>query len=183
MAELKEFERKMERTLGVLASDFGTIRAGRANAQVLDRITVEYYGVPTPLNQVGTISSPDPRTLVIQPWDTTLLRAIEKAIQTSDLGINPQNDGRVIRLAFPQLTEERRKELIKQVKKYGEDAKVAVRNVRRDAVDYVKKAQKKGEMTEDDQKKAEKDIQDLTDKFTKRVDEMCGVKEKELMEI
>ena len=183
MAELKEFERKMDNTLEVLASDFGTIRAGRANAQVLDRITVEYYGVPTPLNQVGTISSPDPRTLVIQPWDTTLLRAIEKAIQVSDLGINPQNDGRVIRLAFPQLTEERRKELIKQVKKYGEDAKVAVRNVRRDAVDYVKKAQKKGELTEDDQKKSEKDIQDLTDKFTKRIDEMCSVKEKELMEI
>ena len=183
MAELKEFERKMDKTLEVLASDCGTIRAGRANAQVLDRITVEYYGVPTPLNQVGTISSPDPRTLVIQPWDTTLLRAIEKAIQVSDLGINPQNDGRVIRLAFPQLTEERRKELIKQVKKYGEDAKVAVRNVRRDAVDYVKKAQKKGELTEDDQKKSEKDIQDLTDKFTKRIDEMCSVKEKELMEI
>ncbi len=183
MADLKEFERKMDKTLEVLASDFGTIRAGRANAQVLDRITVEYYGVPTPLNQVGTISSPDPRTLVIQPWDTTLLRPIEKAIQTSDLGINPQNDGRVIRLAFPQLTEERRKELTKQVRQYGEAAKVAVRNVRRDAVDYVKKAQKKGELTEDDQKKAEKDIQDLTDKFTKRVDEMCGTKEKELMEI
>ena len=183
MADLKEFQRKMEKTLDVLASDFAAVRAGRANAQVLDRITVEYYGVPTPLNQVGTISSPAPRTLVIQPWDTTLLRAIEKAIQVSDLGINPQNDGRVIRLAFPQLTEERRKELIKQVKKYGEDAKVAVRNVRRDAVDYVKKAQKKGELTEDDQKKSEKDIQDLTDKFTKRIDEMCSVKEKELMEI
>ena len=174
MADLKEFERKMEKTLDVLASDFGAVRAGRANAQVLDRITVEYYGVPTPLNQVGTISSPDARTLVIQPWDTTLLRAIEKAIQTSDLGINPQNDGRVIRLAFPQLTEERRKDLTKQVRKYAEDAKVAVRNVRRDAVDYVKKAQKKGELTEDDQKKAEKDIQELTDKFTKRVDEMGG---------
>ena len=138
MADLKEFERKMEKTLDVLASDFAAVRAGRANAQVLDRITVEYYGVPTPLNQVGTISSPDARTLVIQPWDTTLLRPIEKAIQTSDLGINPQNDGRVIRLAFPQLTEERRKDLIKQVKKYAEDAKVAVRNVRRDAVDFVK---------------------------------------------
>ena len=183
MADLKEFERKMGKTLEVLASDFGTIRAGRANAQVLDRITVEYYGAPTPLNQVGTISSPDPRTLVIQPWDTTLLRAIEKAIQTSDLGINPQNDGRVIRLAFPQLTEERRKDLTKQVRQYGETSKVAVRNVRRDAVEYVKKAQKKGEMTEDDQKKAEKDIQELTDKFTKRIDEMCATKEKELMEI
>ena len=183
MADLKEFQRKMEKTLDVLASDFAAVRAGRANAQVLDRITVEYYGQPSPINQVGTVSSPDPRTLVIQPWDGSLLKAIEKAIQTSDLGINPQNDGRVIRLAFPQLTEERRKELIKQVKKYGEDAKVAVRNVRRDAVDYVKKAQKKGELTEDDQKKSEKDIQDLTDKFTKRIDEMCSVKEKELMEI
>ena len=183
MADLKEFQRKMEKTLDVLASDFAAVRAGRANAQVLDRITVEYYGAPTPLNQVGTISSPDPRTLVIQPWDTTLLRAIEKAIQTSDLGINPQNDGRVIRLAFPQLTEERRKDLTKQVRQYGETSKVAVRNVRRDAVEYVKKAQKKGEMTEDDQKKAEKDIQELTDKFTKRIDEMCATKEKELMEI
>lgn len=183
MEDLKEFERKMQKTLDVLSSDFGAVRAGRANAQVLDRITVEYYGVPTPLNQVGTVSSPDPRTLVIQPWDGTLLRAIEKAIQTSDLGINPQNDGRVIRLAFPQLTEERRKDLTRQVKKYAEDAKVAIRNIRRDAVDYVKKAQKKGELTEDEQKKAEKDIQELTDKFTKRADEMCTKKEKELMEI
>lgn len=183
MADLKEFERKMQKTLDVLSSDFGAVRAGRANAQVLDRITVEYYGVPTPLNQVGTVSSPDPRTLVIQPWDNTLLRTIEKAIQTSELGINPQNDGRVIRLAFPQLTEERRKDLTKQVKKYAEDSKVAIRNIRRDAVDYVKKAQKKGEMTEDEQKKAEKDIQELTDKYTKRADEMCAKKEKELMEI
>ena len=183
MAELKEFERKMERTLEVLASDFAAVRAGRANAQVLDRISVEYYGTDTPINQVGTVSSPDARTLVIQPWDGSLLRAIEKAIQTSDLGINPQNDGRVIRLVFPQLTEERRKDLTKQVKKYGEDAKVAVRNIRRDAVDSVKKAQKKGEMTEDDEKKAEKDIQDLTDRFTKRIDEMCAKKEKELMEL
>ncbi len=183
MADLKEFERKMEKTLEVLAADFGAVRAGRANAQVLDRITVEYYGVDTPINQVGTVSSPDARTLMIQPWDGALLKKIEKAIQTSDLGINPQNDGRVIRLVFPQLTEERRKELTKQVKKYGEEAKVAVRNVRRDAVDYVKKAQKKGELTEDDQKNAEKDIQDLTDKFTKRIDEMCAKKDKELMEI
>ena len=183
MADLKEFERKMEKTLEVLAADFGAVRAGRANAQVLDRITVEYYGVDTPINQVGTVSSPDPRTLMIQPWDGSLLKAIEKAIQTSDLGINPQNDGRVIRLVFPQLTEERRKELTKQVKKYGEDAKVAVRNVRRDAVDYVKKAQKKGELTEDDQKVAETDIQDLTDKFTKRIDEVCAKRDKELMEI
>ena len=183
MADLKEFQRKMEKTLDVLASDFAAVRAGRANAQVLDRITVEYYGQPSPINQVGTVASPDPRTLVIQPWDGSLLKAIEKAIQTSDLGINPQNDGRVIRLVFPQLTEERRKDLTKQVRKYAEDSKVAVRNIRRDAVDYVKKAQKKGELTEDDQKKAEKDIQDLPDKHVKKIDEMCAKKEKELMEI
>ena len=183
MAELKEFERKMDKTLEVLASDFGTIRAGRANAQVLDRITVEYYGVPTPLNQVGTISSPDPRTLVIQPWDTTLLRAIEKAIQVSDLGINPQNDGRVIRLAFPQLTEERRKELIKQVKKYGEDAKVAVRNVRRDANDQLKKLEKDKAISEDELKKATDDVQKLTDRYVAKVDEKCAAKEKEIMDL
>ena len=183
MAELKEFERKMDKTLEVLASDFGTIRAGRANAQVLDRITVEYYGVPTPLNQVGTISSPDPRTLVIQPWDTTLLRAIEKAIQVSDLGINPQNDGRVIRLAFPQLTEERRKELIKQVKKYGEDAKVAVRNVRRDANDQLKKLEKDKAISEDELKKATDHVQKLTDKYVAKVDEKCAAKEKEIMDL
>ena len=183
MADLKEFQRKMEKTLEVLASDFGAVRAGRANAQVLDRIVVPYYGVDTPINQVGTISSPDPRTLVIQPWDGSLLKQIEKAIQTSDLGINPQNDGRVIRLVFPQLTEERRKDLTKQVKKYGEDSKVAIRNVRRDAVDFVKKAQKKGEMTEDDEKKAEKDIQDLTDKYIKKVDELYAAKEKEIMTV
>ena len=183
MADLKEFQRKMEKTLDVLASDFAAVRAGRANAQVLDRITVEYYGQPSPINQGGTVSSPDPRTLVIQPWDGSLLQAIEKAIQTSDLGLNPQHDGRVIRLVFPQLTEERRKDLTKQVRKYAEDAKAAVRNIRRDAVDYVKKAQKKGELTEDDQKKAEKDIQDLTDKHVKKIDGMCAKKEKELMEI
>ena len=183
MADLKEFERKMERTLEVLASDFGAVRAGRASAQVLDRITVDYYGQATPVNQVGSVSSPDPRTLVIQPWDGSLLKPIEKAIQISDLGINPQNDGRVIRLVFPQLTEERRKDLTKLVRKYGEDSKVAVRNVRRDAVDFVKKAQKKSELTEDEEKKAEKDIQELTDKYIKKVDEMCAKKEKELMEL
>ena len=144
---------------------------------------VEYYGVDTPVGQVGTISSPDARTLVIQPWDGSLLKKIEKAIQTSDLGINPQNDGRVIRLVFPQLTEERRRELTKQVKKYGEDAKVAVRNIRRDAMDYIKALKKKSEITEDDQKKAEKDLQELTDKYIKKVDDACAVKEKELMEL
>ena len=137
--DFKEFARKMDRTLEHLGEDFDAVRAGRANAKVLDRITVEYYGSETPLNGVATISSPDARTLVITPWDTKLLKEIQKAIQTSDLGINPQNDGRVIRLIFPQLTEERRKDLSKQVKKYAEDAKVAMRNIRRDGMDYVKK--------------------------------------------
>ena len=181
--DFKEFNRKMDKTLEVLQENFGAIRAGRANARVLDRITVEYYGVETPVGQVGSISSPDARTLVIQPWDGSLLKKIEKAIQTSELGINPQNDGRVIRLVFPQLTEERRRELVKQVKKYGEEAKVAVRNIRRDAMDYIKKLKKDSEITEDDQKKAEKDLQELTDKYIKKVDDACAVKEKELMEI
>ena len=183
MAELKEFERKMEKTLEVLAADFAAVRAGRANAQVLDRITVEYYGTDTPINQVGTISSPDARTLCIQPWDGSLLRPIEKAIQLSDLGINPQNDGRVIRLVFPQLTEERRKDLTKQVKKYAEDGKVAIRNIRRDAVEKFKKQQKASEITEDDYKIAEKDIQKLTDDYIKEIDKICERKEKELTEI
>ncbi len=181
--DFKEYTRKMDKTLDILQEDFGAIRAGRANARVLDRIVVEYYGVDTPVGQVGTISSPDARTLVIQPWDGSLLKKIEKAIQTSELGINPQNDGRVIRLVFPQLTEERRKELAKQVRKYGEDAKVAVRNIRRDAMDNIKKLKKDTEITEDDQKKAEKDLQELTDKYIKKVDEACAVKEKELMEL
>ncbi len=181
--DFKEFTRKMEKTLEILQEDFGAIRAGRANPRVLDRISVEYYGVDTPIGQVGTISSPDARTLVIQPWDGSLLKKVEKAIQTSELGINPQNDGRVIRLVFPQLTEERRRELVKQVKKYGEDGKVAVRNIRRDAMDYIKKLKKNSEITEDDQKKAEKDLQELTDKYIKKVDDACAVKEKELMEL
>ena len=181
--ENKVYDDKMLKTIEVVKSNFASVRAGRANAGVLDRIMVEYYGTPTPLNQVAAVSSPDPRTLVIQPWDATLLRAIEKAIQTSDLGINPQNDGRVIRLAFPQLTEERRKDLTKQVRKYAEEAKVAMRNIRRDAMDYVKAAKKKSEITEDDQKKAEKDLQDLTDQYIKKVDEACAAKEKELMAI
>ena len=181
--DFKEFSRKMDRTLEILQEDFGAIRAGRANARVLDRVEVEYYGVATPVGQVGTISSPDARTLVIQPWDGSLLKKIEKAIQTSDLGINPQNDGRVIRLVFPQLTEERRRELAKQVRKYGEDAKVAVRNIRRDAMDYIKKLKKDSSITEDEQKKAEKDLQELTDKYIKKVDDACAVKEKELMEL
>lgn len=181
--DFKEFNRKMEKTLDVLSDNFDAVRAGRANAKVLDRICVEYYGQETPLNGVATISSPDARTLVIQPWDGQLLKEIQKAIQMSDLGINPQNDGRVIRLVFPQLTEERRKELTKQVKKYAEDAKVAMRNIRREGMDYVKNLKKKSEITEDEQKKAEKDLQDILDKFIKRVDEMLAGKEKELMAI
>ena len=183
MADLKEFQRKMEKTLDVLASDFAAVRAGRANAQVLDRITVEYYGQPSPINQVGTVSSPDPRTLLIKPWDGSILKAIEKAIQVSDLGINPQNDGTSIRLAFPQLTEERRKELTKQVKKYAENGKVAIRNIRRDAMDKLKAKQKKSEITEDDCKEYEKELQDMTDKRCKELDELAAKKEKELMAV
>lgn len=179
--DFKDYSRRMDRTLEHLGEDFDAVRAGRANAKVLDRITVSYYGSETALNGVATISSPDARTLVISPWDAKLLKDIQKAIQTSDLGINPQNDGKVIRLIFPQLTEERRKDLAKQVKKYAEEAKVAMRNIRRDGMDYVKKLKKNGDITEDDQKKAEKDLQDLLDKNIKRVDEKLTAKEKELM--
>ena len=179
--DFKEYGRKMEKALDHLQEEFGAVRAGRANAKVLDRITVEYYGSETALNGVATISSPDARTLIIQPWDTKLLKDIQKAIQVSDLGINPQNDGKVVRLVFPQLTEERRKELTKQVKKYAEDAKVAMRNIRRDGMDYIKKLKKNSEITEDDQKKAEKDLQDMLDKMIKKVDDVTAAKEKELM--
>ena len=179
--DFKDYERRMGKALEHLQEEFDAVRAGRANPKVLDRITVEYYGSETPLNGVATISSPDARTLVISPWDTKLLKDIQKAIQVSDLGINPQNDGRVIRLTFPMLTEDRRKELVKQVKKYAEDAKVAMRNIRRDGMDYVKKLKKNSEITEDDQKKAEKDLQDLLDKMIKKVDEATAAKEKELM--
>ena len=179
----KEFDAKMQKTVDVVKSDFASVRAGRANAAVLDKITVDYYGVPTPLNQVGGISSPDPRSLVIQPWDAKLLKAIEKAIQTSDLGINPQNDGRVIRLNFPLLTEERRKELTKQVRKYGEEGEVALRNIRRDAMEDFKKKKKASELTEDDLKQLEKELQDLTDKRCKDIDELTAKKEQELMAV
>ena len=181
--DFSEYSKRMDKSLDHLAEEFGAVRAGRANAKVLDRITVEYYGTETPLNGVATISTPDARTLVIQPWDSALLKEIQKAILSSELGINPQNDGKVIRLIFPQLTEERRKELTKQVKKYAEDAKVAMRNIRRDGMDYVKKLKKNNEITEDDQKKAEKDLQDMLDKYTKKVDEALAAKEKELMAI
>ena len=179
----KEFDAKMGKTIEVVKSDFASVRAGRANAGVLDKITVDYYGAPTPLNQVAAISTPDPRVLQIQPWDASVLKAIEKAIQVSDLGINPQNDGRVIRLTFPQLTEERRKDLTKQVRKYGENGKVAIRNIRRDAMDKYKALEKKGELTEDDRKEHEKEIQDITDKRCKEIDELTAKKEAELMAV
>lgn len=179
----KEFDVKMQKTIEVVMSDFAGVRAGRANAAVLDKIVVDYYGTPTAINQVASISSPDPRSLAIQPWDATLLKAIEKAIQTSDLGINPQNDGRIIRLAFPQLTEERRKELAKQVKKYAENGKVAIRNIRRDAMDKFKAQEKKAEITEDDLKEYEKDLQDITEKRCKQIDELTEKKETELLAV
>ena len=180
---LKEYDVKMQKTVDVVVSDFAGVRAGRANAAVLDKITVDYYGSATPINQVAAISSPDPRTLLIKPWDGSILKAIEKAIQLSDLGINPQNDGTSIRLAFPQLTEERRKELTKQVKKYAENGKVAIRNIRRDAMDKLKAKQKKSEITEDDCKEYEKELQDMTDKRCKELDELAAKKEKELMAV
>ena len=181
--EYKIYEEKMRKSIESVSSDFASVRAGRANAAVLDRIMVDYYGSPTPIQQIAAISSPDPRALVIAPWDSSALKAIEKAIQNSDLGINPQNDGRSIRLNFPQLTEERRKELVKQIRKYAENGKVAVRNIRRDAMEAIKKQEKAAEITEDDRKQAEKDLQKLTDDSCKKIDELMARKEKELMEI
>ena len=183
MSDYIEFESKMKKTAEVLKTQLASVRAGRANAAVLDQITVDYYGVPTPIQQVASVSVPDPRSLLIQPWEASVLKGIEKAILASELGINPQNDGRAIRLVFPQLTEERRKELAKQVKKYGEEAKVAVRNIRREAIDKFKKQQKASEITEDDYKTIEKDIQKLTDDYIKEVDNIADAKEKELFEI
>ena len=174
---------KMGKSISSLKGEYAAIRANRATAAVLDRITVDYYGTATPINQLAAISVVEARILCIQPWDASTLHPIEKAIQTSDLGINPQNDGRAIRLVFPALTEERRRDLAKQVKKYSEDAKVAVRNIRRDAMDKFKKEQKKGEITEDDLKDLEKDMQKLTDDYTKEVDKLTAAKEKELFEI
>ena len=181
--EYKEYEGKMKKTIEVIGQEFATIRAGRANPAVLDRITVEYYGTQTPIGQVASISSPEPRTLVIQPWDGSILKAIEKAILTSDVGINPTNDGKVIRLVFPPLTEERRKELIKKVYKIGEEGKVAIRNVRREAIDSFKAQKKKSEITEDDLKEIEKDIQNLTDKYVKEVETVTAKKEDELTSV
>ena len=182
-SEYKVYEDKMKKSVESVSNDFAAVRAGRANAAVLDRIMVDYYGTPTAIQQIASISSPDPRTLAIQPWDASALKPICKAIQESDLGINPQNDGRVIRLAFPQLTEERRKELVKQIAKYAEGGKVAVRIIRRDAVEAFKTLKKNGEITEDDLKGAEKDIQKMTDDYCKEIDNLLAKKETELMAV
>ena len=179
----KVYEEKMKSSVEHLSRELAAVRAGRANAQVLDRITVDYYGSPTPIQQIASVSTPDARSLLIQPWDASVLKGIEKAILASDLGLNPQNDGRTIRLIFPALTEERRRDLVKQVKKYGEEAKVAVRNIRRDAMDKFKAQKKKSEITEDDLKIIEKDLQKLTDDYIKEVERIADEKEKELMEI
>ena len=179
----KDFEAKMNKTLDALKSNLNTVRAGKANPEVLSRVMVDYWGTPTPIAQMAAIQVPDPRTLVIQPWDTTTVKDIEKAILASDVGITPQSDGKVIRLAFPQPTEERRKELTKQVAKMCEEAKVAIRNVRRDANDTAKDMKKNGELTEDDLKAADKQVQDLTDKYIKQVDVIGAEKNKEIMAI
>ncbi len=181
--DYKIYEEKMKKSIDSVAADFAAVRAGRANAAVLDRIMVDYYGSPTPIQQIASIGSPDPRQLIITPWDGSALKLIERAIQESDLGINPQNDGKAIRLNFPQLTEERRKELVKQIHKYSEGGKVAIRNIRRDAIEKFKKMQKDSEITEDDYKIAEKDLQKLTDDMCKEVDALLDKKEKELMAV
>lgn len=183
MANYPEIESKMEKRIDGYASELKTVRAGRANASVLDKIAIDYYGTMTPIQQVGSISSPEPRTLIIQPWDASALKEIEKAINASDLGLTPQNDGKIIRLNFPPLTEERRKELVKLVKKYTEEAKIQIRNIRRDALESYKTQKKNGEITEDDLKNIEKDIQNLTDKYIKEIDSIDAAKEKEIIEV
>ena len=180
---LTHAEEKMTKSVNALANEYSSIRAGRANPAVLDKVLVEYYGAPTPVTQLAAVSVPEARTLLIQPWDKTALKGIEKAIQTSDIGINPQNDGSTVRLVFPPLTEERRRELVKGVYKYAEEAKVAVRSIRRDAMDKLKELKKKAEITEDDQKGLEKKLQELTDKYCKEIDELSAKKDKEIMEI
>ena len=180
---LVQFDEKMQKTMNNLSEEFGSIRAGRANPHVLDKLKVDYYGTPTAIQQVANVNVPEPRMIQIQPWEASMVKEIEKAILTSDLGINPTNDGKVIRLLFPELTEERRKELAKDVKKKGEGAKVAVRNIRRDALDKFKAAQKKSEITEDELKIAEKDLQKMTDDSCKELDKLLENKEKELMSV
>lgn len=180
---MKDTETKMQKTIARLDKDLAAIRAGRANPAVLDKVTVDYYGAPTPIQQMAAISVAEARILVIQPWDMSALKSIEKAILASDVGITPTNDGKVLRLTFPQLTEDRRKELCKSIKKYGEEAKVAVRNVRRDAMDKLKTMKKNSEITEDDVKTGEKDVQKLTDRYCDEVDKAVADKEKEIMSI
>lgn len=182
-ADLKEFKDKMGKSIDSLASEYTSIRAGRANPHVLDKITVDYYGQPTNLQSVANISVSEARTLVIQPWEASLIKEIEKALLVSDIGITPNNDGKLIRLSFPELTEERRKELVKDVKKKGEGAKVAIRNIRRDANDMIKKQQKANELSEDEQKDAESEIQKLTDDFVAKIDGMIEDKSKEIMTV
>ena len=181
--DVKDFERKMQKSIEAYENELKSIRAGRANPGVLDKITVDYYGSPTQISSVAQVSVPDARTITITPWDKTMLKAIEKAIQASELGINPQNDGSMLRLSFPPLTEERRKELAKDISKKGEAAKVALRNIRRDANDKCKELKKAGTMTEDEQKSSEKEVQDLTDMYTKQLDKITDAKSKEIMEI
>lgn len=180
---LKKYEEKMEKTIHALENDYNNIRAGRANPHILDRITVDYYGTPTPLQQVGNVSVPEARLLQIQAWDSSILKDIEKAILASDIGITPNNDGKIIRLVFPELTEDRRKELVKDVKKKGENAKVAIRNIRRDAMDHFKKMKKNNEITEDDLADFEKKVQDLTDSFVKNVDKHIEDKSKDVLSV
>ncbi len=180
---MKNAENKMEKAIAVLQADLAAIRAGRANPAILDKVSVEYYGVPTPVQQVGTVAVPEPRTITIQPWDASILKEIEKAILKSDIGITPSNDGKTIRLNFPPLTEERRKELVKGISKRGEEGKVAIRNIRRDALEGFKKQKKDGEITEDDLKNLETQIQKLTDKFVAQVDTVISAKEKEILEV
>lgn len=180
---LLDAEERMEKAIEVLSNDFATIRTGRANARVLDNIVVEYYGVPTPINQTSVIQTPDARTLTIKPYDKSTLKAIERALLESDLGITPQNDGQIIRLSFPQLTEDRRKELARSASKYGEQAKIAVRNIRRDANDSLKKLEKDSSITEDQLKSYTDDVQTLTDKFIKQIDELVAEKETEITTI
>lgn len=181
--KLQKYEEKMERALKHLNKELASIRAGRANPAILDKVTVDYYGTPTPINQIAAVSVAEARVLAISPWDTSLMGAIERAILTSDIGINPTNDGRVMRLVFPAPTEERRRQLVKDAMHLGEEAKVAVRNIRRDAIDKSKAMKKAGELTEDDLKNMETDVQKLTDKYTKEIDKSCEAKNKEIMEI
>lgn len=183
MADLSKYQEKMKKSISVLEEDLSTLRAGRANPSMLNKINVEYYGVQTLLPQIGTVSVPDPRTILIQPWDATVLSEVEKAILKSDLGITPNNDGKAIRLSFPPLTEERRKEIAKVIRTKCEDGKVAIRSIRRDAMEFFKTQKKNSEITEDDLKDIEKDVQNLTDKFVKNIDEIQSGKEKEIMEL